>query len=577
MKLIDLTFEIVINEGTSNSGIPHDKRVSKYSSEYLNKVKEKYEGKLLKDFEKGADSGAYEYVKRQGQDFYKDFVKDMIRSKVEPFTDDKLKDIIKKYEGKLYNDFVIKEPSAYNYARTRGKEYLDDLTKNMVRDKRLPYTDDELRDIAKKFKTKDEFRLKGKGAHKSSVRRGPFITNPITGERKNTYGFYDSITSHMKNQKNLSKRMVYAHEFFDENDKPYAVYVGLTFDSEKREKQHITGKHNGVEKLTPVTTFLKNNPTYKHNYKKLSDYINAEDAAKLENFWEFEYFNNGWKILNVSKTGGLGGRFNYTDDYLIKKALKCDNYRDFVNKYKTTIYQTLYRRNQLDRVRELFAQREKQTNESNLSFKNTIIEMIQHDVEEIATKEKELVGKGAFHNVYPSNKNPNMVYKIGFDEDVNGWVDLFKSRPDIFPKVYGAGHVNIKLKKQVTNFSWRTGEFKPITYNPGDTVKVKYVAVERLNTEKAKQHWNSLANVVSTMSDKSLQTYLTSLGMDEELEEEFLSLGEKIKETGNDFIYEIFVELYNLIHSVYELKPVADVHVGNYGYDKDGNLKCLDI
>ena len=84
-----------------------------------------------------------------------------------------------------------------------------------------------------------------------------------------------------------------------------------------------------------------------------------------------------------------------------------------------------------------------------MKFENIIIEMIQHDVDEIATKEKELVGKGAFHNVYPSNKNPNIVYKIGFDEDVNGWVDLFKSRPDIFPKVYGAGHVNIKLKKQV--------------------------------------------------------------------------------------------------------------------------------
>ena len=45
-----------------------------------------------------------------------------------------------------------------------------------------------------------------------------------------------------------------------------------------------------------------------------------------------------------------------------------------------------------------------------MKFENIIIEMIQHDVEEIATKEKELVGKGAFHNVYPSNKNPNIVY-----------------------------------------------------------------------------------------------------------------------------------------------------------------------
>jgi hypothetical protein len=212
-----------------------------------------------------------------------------------------------------------------------------------------------------------------------------------------------------------------------------------------------------------------------------------------------------------------------------------------------------------------------------MKFEDIIIEMIKHEVSELDTKDKDLVGKGAFHNVYISKKNPNVVYKIGFDEDVSGWVDIFKSRPDLFPKVYKMGYLNIKLKKSATTFSWRSGDFKPITYNPGDTVKVKYVEVEKLDTDKAKSHWNSLANVVSVMADKSLQTYLTSLGMDEEMEEEFKSLGEKIKETGNTFIYEILVDFYNLVHSVYELKPVADVHVGNYGYDNKGNLKCLDI
>ena len=212
-----------------------------------------------------------------------------------------------------------------------------------------------------------------------------------------------------------------------------------------------------------------------------------------------------------------------------------------------------------------------------MKFEDIIIEMIKHEVAELDTKDKDLVGKGAFHNVYISKKNPNVVYKIGFDEDVSGWVDIFKSRPDLFPKVYKMGHLNIKLKKSTTTFSWRTGDFKPITYNPGDTVKVRYVEVEKLDTDKAKSYWNSLANVVSVMSDKSLQTYLTSLGMDEEMEEEFKSLGEKIKETGNTFIYEILVDFYNLVHSVYELKPTADVHVGNYGYDNKGNLKCLDI
>ena len=454
---------------------------------------------------------------------------------------------------------------------------------------------------------------------------------------KNTFGFIDDICSHMKFGGFYGEKFIYSYTFFDDKNDIVGIYVGLTNDEERRKQQHLSPKENEAE--SAVSKFIKENPNFTYRYKKLTNMVNFDLAKKLESYHEEKYKSKGYRILNIAKTGGGGrtfiphdyyiekaqkwvdeklkkGETPYVGDYLnfdpsnyktirtkklmdlafngmeyrdkkkysnqdiINTAMSCDSYRDFFKKFEKNIWQQASRRFMLDDIKQMFnggLNKIEKIKESNLSFKNTIIEMIQHDVDEIATKEKELVGKGAFHNVYPSNKNPNMVYKIGFDEDVNGWVDLFKSRPDIFPKVYGTGYVNIKLKKQVTNFSWRTGEFKPITYNPGDTVKVKYVGVERLNTEKAKQHWNSLANVVSTMSGKSLQTYLTSLGMDEEMEEEFLSLGERIKEMGNDFIYNIFVELYNLVHSVYELKPTADVHVGNYGYDKDGNLKCLDI
>ena len=454
---------------------------------------------------------------------------------------------------------------------------------------------------------------------------------------KNTFGFIDDICSHMKFGGFYGEKFVYSYTFFDDKNDIVGVYVGITNDEEKRKQQHLLPKEN--QSISAVGKFMKDNPNFTYRYKKLTDMVDFDLAKKLEGLYEEKYKDKGYRILNIARTGGGGktfipneyyidkaqkwvkekldkGEVPYLGDYdvfdhsnytsirrknlmdrafkgmqyrdrkiysnqdIINAAMSCDSYSEFAKKYKATFAQQAHRRFISDDIKQMFKDglnKIEKINESKLSFKNIITEIIQQDVDELATKEKELVGKGAFHNVYPSNKNPNIVYKIGFDEDVNGWVDLFKSRPDIFPKVYGAGHVNIKLKKQVTNFSWRTGEFKPITYNPGDTVKVKYVAVERLNTEKAKQHWNSLANVVSTMSGKSLQTYLTSLGMDEEMEEEFLSLGEKIKETGNDFIYEIFVELYNLIHSVYELKPTADVHVGNYGYDKDGNLKCLDI
>ena len=565
MKLVDLIFEIVINEGVSKGNIPHNKGVSKYSLEYLNKIKEKYNGKPLYDFKNGEDKNVYKYVVRQGENFRLNFTKDMVRE---------------------------------------------------------AYTDKQLEDIAKKYNTKNEFRVNDEGALKAAIKRGPFVIDSISGKKINTYEFYDKITSHMQTPHNYSKRLVYVFEFYDENNKPIASYIGLTNNSDKRKDEHLHGVNRlKKQKLTSVTKFLIKNPKLHYQYKELSGYVDSSEAVELEKYWENKYRNVGWEILNIQKTGALGPTgisvkklreivdyayevdgirtlkdfrakykhvehririkgldlppFNLLDKFERKfKVTKLKNIDDLIKsalEYKTydelkkdvVLVGKLKYRNLIDDVKKLFIERElNQTNKQ---------------VDEIATKEKELVGKGSFHNVYPSNKNPNMVYKIGFDEDVNGWVDLFKSRPDIFPKVYGTGHVNIKLKKQVTNFSWRTGEFKPITYNPGDTVKVKYVGVERLNTEKAKQHWNSLANVVSVMSGKSLQTYLTSLGIDEEMEEEFLSIGEKIKETGNDFIYNIFVEFYNLIHSVYELKPVADVHVGNYGYDKDGNLKCLDI
>lgn len=608
--------------------------------------------------------------KKNTKGFWENLIKDMDQTEFKNRLDNKKRsasipkeEIIKvadEFGNGLVSDFKRNFRKYYQAAVSKGPfikigknkfkntfEFFYEATKNMVRTQRDPFTDDELRDIAKKYigKTLQDFRDGDPSAYEAALDRGP-CTDGNRGpckekdNRKNTYEFFKEITKDIKPTGSYSNKMVYVYEFRDENNNPVAAYVGLTDKGDVRHKEHMTGvTREGKPIETSVTKFIKENPNLHFTKLNLTDgYIDWESARKLEDEYEKKYENNGWKILNVAKTGSLGRSFgvsndelkkrfdkyntvaeirkkdssayrlawergilddltkNYkklktlrTDQELIDFALSYDTFADFKKDSKAESIKVIARnRGLIPKIIELFKEKgdnpiyikkpnRSNQNESKLSFKNTIIEMIQHDVDEIATKEKELVGKGAFHNVYPSNKNPNMVYKIGFDEDVNGWVDLFKSRPDIFPKVYSTGHVNIKLKKQVTNFSWRTGEFKPITYNPGDTVKVKYVGVERLNTEKAKQHWNSLANVVSVMSGKSLQTYLTSLGMDEEMEEEFLSIGERIKETGNDFIYKIFVEFYNLIHSVYELKPVADVHVGNYGYDKDGNLKCLDI
>jgi hypothetical protein len=292
---------------------------TKYTPENLEKIKEKYKGKTLMDFKNG-DPGAYQAVYKLGKDFFSDFIKDMVKARRPDYTEDELRDIAKKYYGEYLIDFRNNEPSAYSAVIKRGKEFYHDLVKDMVKSQRLKYTEDELRDIAKKYKTREEFRRFGKGAIKASIKKGPFITNPITGNVKNTYGFYNDITSHMVDKKDASKRLVYVYKFYDENNKPVAAYVGLTFDAEVRKKEHLQGiKRNGREGLTPVTKYIMDHPTYEYEYKELTDYIDANMASKMEKHWENKYFMDGLEILNVAPTGSLGGYYRMSHKEIKKK------------------------------------------------------------------------------------------------------------------------------------------------------------------------------------------------------------------------------------------------------------------
>jgi hypothetical protein len=242
--------------------------------------------------------------------------------KIIPLTDDELKYIAKKYKNKYLSDFRKKEGRAYRQVYGMGNDFYKNFTKDMIRKYHTSYTKDEIIDIAKNFKTKTDFRKKGKGAYDKALDFGPFITNPKTGKLKNTYDFFNSVTSHMEDNSNiLDKKLIYAHEFYDDNGEPIAVYVGLTRNSEKRKQEHITGiGHYGKEDLTPVTKFLKENPTYQHNYKELTDYVEPNEAVKMEKYWEHKYFTEGWDILNIAPTGSLGARRKKTLGELKKEV-----------------------------------------------------------------------------------------------------------------------------------------------------------------------------------------------------------------------------------------------------------------
>jgi hypothetical protein len=332
-------------------------------------------------------------------------------------SDEELDEIMLQYKGKPYTQFRIEQPKIYNRFKMRGpcfdingnkvlckskqrvkntQQYLNLLTKDMTR-VATPYSDEELESAAKKYQ------------HISDFRNG----DPVKEQQARRRGeeFWNRVTAHMTPKGSYGRKMVYVYEFTQKdengNNEPVAAYVGLTSDEERRHKEHTNAVNFfGKEHYSAVSSFLKANPEVEFEYKKLTDgYVPFEEAQELENKFENEYRNNGWLMLNVAKTGSLGASFkvsdeeikkqldsykdyseflnntslvnrvrrrglehltkhlkrnrhHLTDDEIIDTALKYDSYTDFYNKLRTTVWQTAFRRKLLDKIVELFSQKE---------------------------------------------------------------------------------------------------------------------------------------------------------------------------------------------------------------------------
>lgn len=155
----------------------------------------------------------------------------------------------------------------------------------IIRETHDKYEDAYLIDEAKKYTTKRELREKAYWLERA-IR---------------SHNLQKQAYSHMKVLGNRKYRMIYAYEFSD-----HSVYVGLTFDYNKRDKAHKTQPNSAVRKymkktgLTPL-------------HKPLTDYVPVKEAQRLEGEFVEQYCTEGWKILNVAKTGGAGTICNKTD------------------------------------------------------------------------------------------------------------------------------------------------------------------------------------------------------------------------------------------------------------------------
>lgn len=225
--------------------------------------------------------------------------------------DDCINDALKyKTRSEWYNNSY-----AYKIASKNG--WLDDCCGHMqvIIKPNNYWTLERCKEDALKYKTKKEWAKNSSGYNRCREK-----------------GWLDECCQHMEILGHLYKRMIYAYEFIDDFSvkENRSVYVGLTYDERHREfghkrKDSAVYQHIIKTNLQPIR-------------KKISDYIEVENAMKLENETVEKYKNDGWNILNKNKTGALGSnRIKWTKEKCLEESMKYKTRSEF-DKKNPTVY-----------------------------------------------------------------------------------------------------------------------------------------------------------------------------------------------------------------------------------------------
>ena len=228
-----------------------------------------------------------------------------IKPGIKPYTKEECKDEAKKYNRRC--DFMRK--SSGHYARARMEGWLDEICTHMPKPKfkaQHKWDKESCRKEAKKYLLRNEF-------HRNS---------PAAYGRAWKDGYLDEICSHMYGPCDITQRIIYAAEFPDNS-----VYIGLTFNPDRRWKREITSDEETVYKHI---TESGQAPAF----KKIHDYTDEESAKELEDYYIEKYRGEGWRILNVAKAGSLG---SVRAKYSIKESLRllgtCKTLAEYRKKY----------------------------------------------------------------------------------------------------------------------------------------------------------------------------------------------------------------------------------------------------
>ena len=284
----------------------------KYSEEYLAGVAAKY-GTVKEFVEK--DSCIYKTIKRYG--LFEKLCEHLKYERVPSHSYEELVEIASRYDDLVL--FKKEQPRIYSVIYQRG--LYEELCSHMKRGKRGNYTDEELAEIASRYDDEKEFYSKCHGVFLAIYKRG----------------LLDTLCGHMKKRGSWYKRKIYVFEFADG-----CAYVGLSRYPEKRYKQHVCGK-----KRSAVFKHIQETGSA-YEFKILTDWLEKDDAAKMEERYRKKYAADGWIMLNRVRGGALGASYVAFPESDIRKVVS--QYDDILKfkKGSPKYYGYLRRHNLLD-------------------------------------------------------------------------------------------------------------------------------------------------------------------------------------------------------------------------------------
>ena len=153
------------------------------------------------------------------------------------------------------------------------------------------------------------------------------------------HGFGEQESARMEKRGSLRLRKIYVFEFED----GYA-YVGLSYNPQKREKDHL----RDIDSAVYIHLHETQCP---YVFKELSDFLERKEASEKEEEFKQLYKRNGWVMLNRMKCGGLGalGSIKYSKEQIRGIASKYDCRSDF-NENDKGAYLFAYKNGWLDEV-----------------------------------------------------------------------------------------------------------------------------------------------------------------------------------------------------------------------------------